>query len=88
MTHYPRSIALSNKITLQEANVNQQQREQVEVTDLVATIIEQVAFEARESEYVDSKSGVSARLTISAYENLVSTAERRMLLNGALHCLK
>ncbi len=40
-----------------------------------------MAFEARESEFVDSKSGVSARLTISAYENLVSTAERRMLLN-------
>lgn len=36
----------------------------------------------RENEYVDSKSGVSARLTISAYENLVSTAERRMLMNN------
>ncbi len=82
LTHYPKSIALSKKITLQEANINQQQRDQVEVTDLIATLIEQVAFEARESEYVDSKSGVSARLTISAYENLVSTAERRMLLNG------
>ncbi|MCB0753924.1 MAG: magnesium chelatase, partial [Ignavibacteriae bacterium] len=31
---------------------------------------------------VDSKSGVSARLTISALENLISTAERRMLING------
>jgi magnesium chelatase subunit I len=45
-------------------------------------LIERIAFEARESEYVDPKSGVSARLTIAAFENLMSTAERRMLLNG------
>ncbi len=45
-------------------------------------LIEQIAFEARDSEYVDAKSGVSARLTISAYENLISGAERRCLLNG------
>jgi magnesium chelatase subunit I len=40
-----------------------------------------VAFEARGSEFVDKKSGVSARLTISAYENAVSAAERRAILN-------
>jgi len=54
----------------------------VKVNDLTKTLIEQIAFEARESEYVDSKSGVSARMTISAYETLLSAAERRALLNG------
>ncbi|HET6224998.1 MAG TPA: magnesium chelatase [Bacteroidia bacterium] len=82
LTHYPKNIDLSKKITAQEARLSAQQKQQVEVSNLVATIIERIAFEARESEYVDSKSGVSARLTISAYENLVSTAERRMLLNA------
>lgn len=82
LTHYPKSIDLSKQITAQEARLSSQQKKQVEVSNLVATIIERIAFEARESEYVDSKSGVSARLTISAYENLVSTAERRMLLNA------
>lgn len=82
LTHYPKSIDLSKQITAQEARLSAQQKQQVEVSNLVATIIERIAFEARESEYVDSKSGVSARLTISAYENLVSTAERRMLLNA------
>jgi len=81
LTHYPESIELSKQITSQEAKLNKQQRDRVEIGDLVATLIERIAFEARESEYVDSKSGVSARLTISAYENLVSTAERRMLMN-------
>jgi magnesium chelatase subunit I len=82
LTHYPKSIELSKQITAQEAKLNQDQKDKIEVGDLIATLIERVAFEARESEYVDSKSGVSARLTISAYENLVSTAERRMLING------
>jgi len=82
LTHYPKSIELSKQITIQEARLSPSQKQIVEVGNLVATIIERIAFEARESEYVDSKSGVSARLTISAYENLVSTAERRMLLNG------
>jgi magnesium chelatase subunit I len=36
-----------------------------------------MAFEARKSEFIDQKSGVSARLTISAYENLISNAERQ-----------
>ena len=38
--------------------------------------------EARSSEYVDEKSGVSARLTISAYENIISYAERRKIINN------
>ncbi|MCZ8286426.1 MAG: magnesium chelatase, partial [Bacteroidia bacterium] len=81
LTHYPKQIALSKQITAQEAKLSNHQKESISVNDLLATLIERVAFEARESEFVDSKSGVSARLTISAYENLVSTAERRMLLN-------
>ncbi len=82
LTHYPKSIELSKKITAQEARISESQKKEIEVTDLTATLIERIAFEARESEFVDAKSGVSARLTISAFENLVSTAERRMLLNG------
>ena len=44
--------------------------------------MEQISFEARESEYIDTKSGVSARMSITAFENLLSTAERRMLQAG------
>ncbi|MDZ4759330.1 MAG: magnesium chelatase [Bacteroidota bacterium] len=82
LTHYPKSIELSKQITAQEAKLSEHQKQNIIVGDLIATIIERIAFEARESEFVDTKSGVSARLTISAFENLVSTAERRMLLNG------
>ena len=80
LTHYPKSIAISRKITFQEAKLTPEQR-LIEVDGLLKDLVEQVAFEARRSEFIDQKSGVSARLTISAYENLVSTAERRMLIS-------
>lgn len=82
LTHYPKSIFVSQKITEQEAQLTDEQKENIIVPELLKQIIEQIAFEARESEYVDEKSGVSARLTISAYENLVSFAERRRIINN------
>lgn len=82
ITHYPKSIEISRSITEQEADVLEEQTRRVELPELCKVLIEQVAMEARKSEFVDQKSGVSARLTISAYENLVSTAERRALLHG------
>lgn len=81
LTHYPKSVAISRKITQQEALITPAQK-LIEADGLVKDLIEQIAFEARNSEYIDKKSGVSARLTISAYENLISHAERRMLING------
>lgn len=80
LTHYPKSIEISRKITFQEARLTEDQRK-IEADGLMKDLVEQVAFEARKSEFIDQKSGVSARLTISAYENLISTAERRMLIN-------
>src|SRR3978361_367355 len=81
LTHYPRSIEISRKITQQEALLSPEQTTNIEADGLVKDLVEQIAFEARNSEYIDKKSGVSARLTISAYENLISNAERRMLIN-------
>jgi len=79
ITHYPRTVDISKAITEQEAAILPEQMQKVEVPDLCRMLIEQLAMEARKSEFVDQKSGVSARLTISAYENLVSTAELRAL---------
>ncbi|HEV3249347.1 MAG TPA: magnesium chelatase, partial [Puia sp.] len=81
LTHYPRTIEIALSITEQESDVTAEQKSLVKVSDLVKRLIEQVAFEARTSEFVDKKSGVSARLTIAAYENAVSAAERRAILN-------
>lgn len=82
LTHYPKTLQVARQITQQEARLSQEQKHCITVPDIAADLVEQLAFEARESEYIDSKSGVSARLPISAYENLLSCAERRMLVNG------
>lgn len=83
LTHYPESVTVARAITHQEAKLDRQQSETVYVPSLAKDLLEQIAFEARESEYIDNKSGVSARMTITAYENLLSTAERRALKLGA-----
>ena len=82
LTHYPKSLETALQITEQEAAILETQQQKVNVSDLVKRLIEQVAFEARGSELVDKKSGVSARLSISAFENAISAAERRAIINN------
>ena len=82
ITHYPKSIEIGKRITKQEARIKEEQRGLVTTNEIVHDLVEQVAIEARASEFVDAKSGVSARLTISAYEQVVAGAERRALING------
>ena len=82
LTHYPETIKIARDITSQEARLDNIQTESVYVPSLAKDLLEQISFEARDSEYVDYKSGVSARMSITAYENLLSTAERRTLKSG------
>lgn len=81
ITHYPRSVKEAIEITGQEA-WTERDGLAASIPQYFREIVEQIAFEARKSEYVDQKSGVSARMTIAAMENLVSNAERRVLLMG------
>lgn len=83
ITHYPRTIEASQRITQQEARLSPAQQERIEVPASIARAIERIGFIARQSsEHIDPKSGISARLTISAYECIISWAEYRLLLNN------
>lgn len=82
-THYPKTISLARQITEQEAKITAADKSAITVPSLAKDLIEHVAFEARNSEYVDAKSGVSARLTISAMENLVAAAKLRLIETGS-----
>lgn len=82
LTHYPKDIATAKKITLQEAKFLEGQKTELVIPELARDLLEQISFEARESIYVDRKSGVSARTSITAFENLISSAERRMIRSG------
>jgi magnesium chelatase subunit I len=78
-THYPKSIELASKITEQESSITDKDKSSISISSLAKILLEEVAFEARNSEYVDAKSGVSARLTISAMENLFAAAKLRLI---------
>jgi len=82
LTHYPTDIETAKIITEQEAKLDARQLEQIHVPELAKDLLEQIVFEARESDFIDEKSGVSARLSITAFENLLSTAELRSLKFG------
>jgi len=82
LTHYPESVEEALAITKQESWIEREDAPPVVIPDYVREIVEEIAFAARESEYVDQASGVSARLAISAIENVASNVERRAFLTG------
>jgi magnesium chelatase subunit I len=85
-THYPRSRQDAMAITSQEAWLDRRDGRDaaagVEVPRYIREIVEEIAFCARDDQKVDRRSGVSQRLPITALENVVSSAERRALLQG------
>lgn len=83
LTHYPEDIETAKSITSQETASASEEKNTIYIPEIAKDILEQIGFQARQSEFIDAKSGVSARLSITAFENLLSTAERRALLNGA-----
>jgi len=81
LTHYPRTLEESARITEQEAWTKRDGPEIV-VPSFLREAIERVAIEARASELVNQASGVSARVTIALLETVVSNAERRAVRLG------
>src|SRR5258706_886457 len=82
MTHYPLTREEGIEITAQESWLGRDGGVEVTVPGFLRELVEEVAIQARRSEYVGQNSGVSARLPIALIENLVSNAERRGLLTG------
>jgi len=82
ITHYPKDLEDGIKITETYSWTERDKKKKLVIPYYFREIIEMTAMQARTSEYVDQKSGVSARLTISSIENLISNAERRAIINN------
>jgi len=80
LTHYPDKLKDSISIFVQESDKNRSL--ELNVSTFVKEIIAEIAIQGRKSDHVDQSSGVSARLTIAAYEMLLSNMERRHLMSG------
>src|ERR1700760_3477974 len=82
-THYPAELQLGVEITKQEAWVEREGLEAaLRLPDFIRELVEQIAFEARDDQRIDKRSGVSQRMPITVTESVVSNAERRALLTG------
>lgn len=79
-THYPSTLEEAMKITEQEAWIERGENTPI-VPLFLREVVEETAFQARKDKRVDKRSGVSQRLPISCLENVVSSAERRGLMN-------
>ncbi len=82
LTHYPDDVKTARAITEQESWLDRKGPVRVAIPDYYRDLVEKIAFAARDSEFVDQSSGVSARMPISAIEILASNLERRGILNG------
>ncbi len=81
LTHYPTELQLGVEITRQEAWTKREGLEaNLRIPEFIRDLIEQIAFEARDDQRIDKRSGVSQRLPITVTESVVSNAERRALL--------
>jgi magnesium chelatase subunit I len=80
-THYPADLQLGVEITKQEAwTTRPELAGRLTIPEFIRDLVEQIAFEARDDQRVDKRSGVSQRLPITVMESVVSNAERRALL--------
>lgn len=77
ITHYPECLEHAISITEQEAWTDRDGNYELHMPRYFRELIEEVTFEARKSEFVDQKSGVSTRMPISLLENVLSNMERR-----------
>lgn len=80
LTHYPKTLADARQITEAEAWTERGEDLPL-IPEFLTDVVEEIAFQGRDSEYVDQTSGISARLSIAARELLVSQVEQRSLCN-------
>ncbi len=81
-THYPLTRELGIRIIEENAWTDRDAGVTVVVPKFMQEIVEEASRLARTSPHVNQASGVSVRMSIANYENLVSAAERRGLLLG------
>jgi len=81
-THYPKEIATEVGIMEQERQSFVDEGLTTVVPGYMKEILAEVSQLARRSPEISQRSGVSVRVTVSNYENLVSAALKRALRNG------
>ncbi len=81
-THYPETVELEIAIMDQERSVYETDGIEVAVPAFMKEIIAELTHLARRSHDVSQRSGVSVRMSVANYENIVSNSTRRAIRLG------
>ena len=81
-THYPKTPALEMEIVDQERNQFEDEGMNTAVPDFMREVIAEITHLARRSPDINQRSGVSVRISIANYENLISNAMKRSIRLG------
>ncbi len=81
-THYPKTSETEIAIMEQERSIFADEDIKISVPEYMKEIIAELTALARRSPDVNQRSGVSVRVSISNYENLISNAVRRSIKMG------
>lgn len=81
-THYPQSIDVEIEIMEQERSTFKSEGIDVTVPQFMREIIADVTHLARRSHDISQRSGVSVRMSIANYENIVSNSLKRAIRTG------
>lgn len=81
-THYPETIDLEIEIMEQERRQFDTDGIEVMVPDFMREVVAEITHLARRSHDVSQRSGVSVRMSISNYENVISNAIKRAIRLG------
>ncbi len=84
-THYPETVELEIQIMDQERAVYETDGIDVAIPAFMKEIIAELTHLARRSHDVSQRSGVSVRMSVANYENIVSNATRRAIRLGERH---
>lgn len=81
-THYPPRQEEEIRIMEQEARILKRDGCVVKVPKFIKQIIAEITFQARGSNDINQRSGVSVRTTIANYESVIAAAEKRGIKLG------
>lgn len=81
-THYPTTVEQELQIVEQEHDYAKLQGIDLFVPTFIRDVIATISHEARQHPKVNSRSGVSVRMTIANYEAIIANAQRRAVLSG------
>jgi magnesium chelatase subunit I len=81
-THYPETVELEVEIMEQERHQYETDDVTVTVPNFMKDVVAELTHQARHSHDVSQRSGVSVRMSVANYENLVSNSIRRAIRLG------